>query len=261
MTVEQEEKPKKSVEAQNFIQASQLALDPQNLALTKHARRVYAGNLPVNMGLNEAILKSFFETTLPTVGIKSEFPVVSIWLSPEGGTFCFVELRSVRDCTQAIEALQGISLGGRELKIGRPSEYEPIPDYLADFEIPVSHAMTLRTTPIDSIGLLGTIPLVAVAPTRVLCLSDILTENDFEDDEEYEDICLDFFDECSLFGKVLKVVLPRNSQDRGYKKAYIEFESADSCKIAKSKLNGRKFNGIPALASYFDEAKFLREEL
>ena len=49
----------------------------------------------------------------------------------------------------------------------------------------------------------------AVVPTRVVELKQMLTQQDLEDDEEYNDILEDTRDECSSFGTLKNIVIPR----------------------------------------------------
>jgi len=60
------------------------AANPQ---LTRQARRLYCGNLPVGMGLTESILAEFFNATVRSLGVQTPNPVLSTWMSSEG-TFC-----------------------------------------------------------------------------------------------------------------------------------------------------------------------------
>jgi hypothetical protein len=105
-----------------------------NPQLTKQARRLYVGNLPVGAGLTEQGLTEYFSQAAVQLGIKTPQPVLSSWLSQEG-TFCFVEFRSVQDCTFAVGLLQGLTLGGRALRIGRPADYKPPPPALENYVV------------------------------------------------------------------------------------------------------------------------------
>ena len=95
--------------------------DPLAIA-TKQSRRLYVGSLPIGFGLTDMMLLEFFNTTSIALGIQTPQPVLSVWLSPEK-PFCFVEYRAITDATYALGLLQGLQLGGRVLKIGRPADY------------------------------------------------------------------------------------------------------------------------------------------
>lgn len=58
-----------------------------NPQLTRLARRLYVGNLPIGVGLTESIITEFFNATVKSLGIATPNPILSSWLSSEG-TFC-----------------------------------------------------------------------------------------------------------------------------------------------------------------------------
>ena len=51
--------------------------------------------------------------------------------------------------------------------------------------------------------------------TRVLVLSNMVTAEEVGDDDEYEDIVADVRDECTKFGTVCSVVIPRTMPGLG----------------------------------------------
>jgi len=93
-----------------------------NLQLTRQARRLYVGNLPVQLGLTEPLLLEFFTNAVISLGVITPNPILSVWISSEM-TFCFVEFRSIADATACLTLMQGIALGGRTLRVGRPADY------------------------------------------------------------------------------------------------------------------------------------------
>ena len=102
-----------------------------------------AGNLPVGIGLTEQAVQDLFTTTLVALGIATPQPVLSVWLSSEH-QFSFVEMRSVQDTNIALTLLQGIQLGGRTLRVGRPADYKPAPAHLANFVVGFPHGVGAR---------------------------------------------------------------------------------------------------------------------
>jgi len=101
--------------------------------LTRQARRLYVGNLPTGQ-TTESGLTDFFNKTVIALGITTPQPVLSVWLSTES-TFAFIEFRSVQDTTFALSLLQGIQIGGRTLRVGRPADYKPVPEHLANYVV------------------------------------------------------------------------------------------------------------------------------
>jgi len=104
--------------------------------LTRPARRLYIGNLPTGMALTEMVLTQFFTECSRGLGITTKSPVISSWLNTDQ-SFGFVEMRSVQDTTLALSLFQGLQLGGRQLKFGRPVDYKVPPQHLQNYVIPI----------------------------------------------------------------------------------------------------------------------------
>jgi splicing factor U2AF subunit len=225
------------------------AANPQ---ATRQARRLYIGNMPTGLGLTEAMLQEFFNTTVISMGVLTPQPVMSVWISAEGN-FCFVEFRAIKDATACLALLQGLTLGGRALKIGRPSDYKAPPPHLENFIVGLPSDSYKPPAPSGSgpVGLLGlnlptpilnfasapgqqnhalglTMPvfsppgltyeaaqlgLSSEPPTEVLMLVNMVTEAELGVDEDFEDIVLDVREECEKYGELLEVVIPRPSGD------------------------------------------------
>ena len=113
----------------NPIQAALSAGAPvpsgQNLqTLSRRARRLHVGNLPLGVGLTSDMLKQFFNAalvsaTLHDTSIEGE-PVQDAMLGTEG-KFGFIEFRTIAETTSCI-ALNNIELGG-----ARPHAPAPTP--------------------------------------------------------------------------------------------------------------------------------------
>lgn len=99
---------------------------------------------------------------------------------------------------------------------------------------------------------------VPITPTRVVELKQMLTQQDLEDDEEYNDILEDTRDECSSFGSLKNIVIPRSGP--GATKIFLEYLSVEDAGKAIAGLKGRTFDGRQVEATYFDEAKFANQD-
>lgn len=117
--------------------------------LTRQCRRLYVGNLPVHLKLSESQLHELFQSTLIALGIATPQPVISAWVSAEGA-FAFIEFRSVQDCTLALSLLQGMQIGGRILRIGRPQDFKLPPAHLANFVVGLPIGVGARQTQRDT---------------------------------------------------------------------------------------------------------------
>jgi len=298
-------------QVQAMLAQQMAAANPQ---LTRQARRLYVGNLPVGMGLTEKMLTDFFNATVTGLGIATPLPVLSTWLSSEG-TFCFVEFRGVQDASACMSLLQGISLGGRSLRVGRPADYKPPPPHLENFIVgyppgappppPTTPQAAAALSAVSGLSISALNPLLAPppltapipplsstttsspspstaasnllsnimstqssqsgtgssskdqTPTRVLLLLNMVTANELINDEEYEDIRDDVREECSKFGIVEDVVIPRPSDNTaGVGSIFVLFKAPSMAGGAVQALNGRSFNNNVVEATYYSETKF-----
>jgi len=280
-------------------QAIQMMLaQAANPQLTQQARKLYVGNLPVGIAINEQMLTEFFNSTVTRLGITTPNPVLSSWRSSEG-TFCFVEFRSVQDTTTCLTLLQGVTLGGRSLRVGRPAGYKPPPPQFANYIVgcpsstfkPPSIPPGLNTTMSSLVGAdLGiTNPLLtsmqglsqvkqesSPAPTKVLLLLHMVTAEELMDDDEFSDIVLDIREECEKFGTVEQIVIPRpigketeneNGGDNitgprvgiGVGRIFIKYNGVKGSTAAKEALNGRTFNSNRVAASFYSEDNFTKK--
>ncbi|EAN30936.2 Splicing factor U2af large subunit A [Theileria parva strain Muguga] len=108
----------------------------------------------------------------------------------------------------------------------------------------------------------------AEIPTRVLLLSNLVSKDELEDDEEYVDIIDDVRCECELYGVVLRVELPRVPKGLTEEEmkafdptsvgsAFVLFSTVESASKARKVLDGRKFGQRTVHAHFFSELYFL----
>ena len=82
-------------------------------------------------------------------------------------------------------------------------------------------------------------------------------------DEEYEDLKEDIQEECSKFGVILSMKIPRPMMSLmvpGLGKVFIEYSSIDESKVAKKALQGRLFDNKTVECTYHDENKYNRND-
>jgi len=271
------------VPSDSLANASSVQMQSAFPQLTRQARRLYVGNLPTGMGLTEKMLTEFFNATVTSLGIKTPQPVLSCWLSSQG-TFCFVEFRGCQDANVCMSLLQGITLGGRSLRVGRPADYKPPPPHLDNYIVGFPPGQTPPGAPsapgqMDLMMGMGNMlgfsnmPLAGPAPgpgpaTRVLLLENMVQESELKDDEEFKDILADVREECEKHGKVEQVVVPRPFQESktedvqgprtgvGVGRIFVLFTEAESSMKAQQALNGRLFNENAVRASFYPESDY-----
>lgn len=253
--------------------------DNKNANLTRQARRLYVGNIPFSFSDNEMI--DFFQTNMTERGLLSQpgCPVLNCQINTNKN-FAFIEFRTVEEASWAI-SLDGILCKGQPLKIRRPHDYQPIPgsEPAASHDTarsghggarsPLSsHHMAPVVIQVPGLANIGT-PRVL---TEVLCLMNMVEEDELRDDEEYNEILEDIQSECSKYGRVRSIQIPRpppgdppadgigSSSVPGVGKVFVEFDSATEAQRAQVNLAGRRFSDRVVVTSYFDRERYHNKE-
>ncbi|KAF8931390.1 U2 small nuclear RNA auxiliary factor 2 [Dissophora ornata] len=102
-----------------------------------------------------------------------------------------------------------------------------------------------------------------VVPTNVLQLLNMVTPEELENDDEYDDIVEDVKEECGKFGVILDVKIPRPVAGQaalGVGKIFIKYSNVDEATAALRALSGRKFADRTVLTSFYDVDKFAADE-
>ncbi|KAI8965897.1 hypothetical protein F5Y11DRAFT_310722 [Daldinia sp. FL1419] len=146
----------------------------------------------------------------------------------------------------AIQGLNGMVIGDKNLKVKKASIGIT---QVAGVEMGVNAmSMLAGTTANDS------------EETRVLQLLNMVTPEELMDNDDYQEICEDVQEECSKFGKVLDLKVPRptggSRQSAGVGKIYVKFDTTESAKGALKALAGRKFADRTVVTTYFPEENF-----
>ncbi|KAF4874643.1 Splicing factor U2AF 50 kDa subunit [Colletotrichum siamense] len=161
-----------------------------------------------------------------------------------GIAFCEYVEPSATDV--AIQGLNGMDLGDKKLRVQKASVGVT---QVAGVEMGVAAmSMLAGTTSTDS------------EETRVLQLLNMVTPEELMDNDDYEEIKEDVEEECTKFGKVLDVKIPRpvggSRQSAGVGKIFVRFESKEVAKKALQALAGRKFADRTVVTTYFPEENF-----
>ncbi|KAH7858351.1 hypothetical protein Vadar_022782 [Vaccinium darrowii] len=181
----------------------------------------------------------------------------------KGYGFCIYKDPAATDI--ACAALNGLKMGDKTLTVRRAtmsnepvnSEHESI---LAQAQQHIAlQKMTLQAGGVHLPGI-GIGPIIGETPTKVLCLTEMITSDELMDDGEYEEILEDMREEGGKFGALTNVIIPRPSksgeQVAGVGKVFLEYSDSSSCASAKDALGGRKFAGNTVTAVYYAEDKF-----
>ena len=102
------------------------------------------------------------------------------------------------------------------------------------------------------------VALTVKQPTTVVELKQMLTLKELIDDTEYEEILEDTRDECTPFGTLKNVIIPRTGP--GATKIFLEYMTVEDAGRAIAGLAGRTFDGRKVEAVYFDPVKFANQD-
>ncbi|KAF3656852.1 Splicing factor U2af large subunit B, partial [Capsicum annuum] len=188
---------------------------------------IFVGGLPYYF--SEALIRDLLESFGPLRGfnlVKDKETGYS-----RGYASCVYADVSVTD--MACAALNGIKIGGKSLTVRRASQETHAPTWWGP-------------------------------PTKVLCLTNVVSANEVKLPEVYEEIMEDVTMECENFGKLVKIVIPRPRPDGeptpGVGKVYLEFEDVETSSRAQQGLNDRKYGSKFIVALFYPKNKFADQD-
>ncbi|KAM3285888.1 splicing factor U2af large subunit A isoform X1 [Capsicum chacoense] len=167
----------------------------------------------------------------------------------KGYAFCVYQDVSVTDI--ACAALNGIKMGDKTLTVRRANQGTNQPN-------PEQESVLLHAQ--QQIALQRFMLQPGALATKVLCLTQVVSVDELNDDDDYQDILEDMRVECGKFGALLNVVIPRPNPSGeptpGLGKVFLEYADVESSSRARQGLNGRKFGGNEVIAVFYPENKF-----
>lgn len=206
--------------------------------------KLFIGSLPSH--LNEDQVKEL----LTSFGMLKSFTLVKDSSTGESKGYAFCEYIDPKNAEQAIEGLNGMSLGEKKLIVNRAGANQKQTSASAVAGIPL---------PIQGMDLMSTLN----EATEVLCLMNMITLDDLLDDDEYQEILEDVREECGKYGRVRNVIVPRPIEGQavpGQGKIFCEFASPEDTKKAAGALAGRKFANRVVVTSYYNLEKFRKRD-
>ena len=241
--------------------------DPE---MEKLKRELFIGNTTPEM--TPQFLQDFLGDAMEKVGLTTGpgNPINSCRVS---GKFAFIELRSSEEAANALN-LNNIPCQGTALRVGRPSKYNGPPDKHGNWEDMLTQVLLKNATAgatsyggggggEGSAGMSSASALpaaaVAAATSRVVELQHMLTTDDLNNPDEYQEVMDDTTEQCSEFGKLRSVIIPRLGEP-GATKIFLEYETVEDAAKAIQELQGRTFDGRQVEATYFDEQKFANQQ-
>eukprot|EP00656_Telonema_subtile_P008669 TRINITY_DN14047_c0_g1_i2.p1 TRINITY_DN14047_c0_g1~~TRINITY_DN14047_c0_g1_i2.p1 ORF type:complete len:222 (-),score=56.89 TRINITY_DN14047_c0_g1_i2:131-796(-) len=201
--------------------------------------------------------------------------VVNVWMASDN-KYSFVEFRTPELATTAM-SLDKVELCGRSIHVGRPSGYVPPLDGGAVMD-PMAHGLGMGIANVGGLstamgmggmGMQGAMEMALSAPkgpppTTVLVLTNMLSVEELGS-EEYDEIVADIKEECSQFGTIEDIHVPKPSTDEsevpGLGRAYLKFADPTEAEKAFDALAGRTFDGKKVGCTYLDPEKFDARDL
>uniref|UniRef100_A0A0E0J476 Splicing factor U2af large subunit n=1 Tax=Oryza nivara TaxID=4536 RepID=A0A0E0J476_ORYNI len=224
--------------------------------------RIFVGGLPYYF--TEAQVRELLESFGPLRGfdlVKDRETGNS-----KGYAFCVYQDLNVTDI--ACAALNGIKMGDKTLTVRRANQGAAQPR-------PEQESILLQAQ--QQVQLQKLVYQVGALPTKVVCLTQVVSADELKDDEEYEDIMEDMrleagkygvfsfvYSQVPSLGNLIKVVIPRPDPSglpvAGVGKVFLEYADVDGATKAKTAMHGRKFGGNPVVAVFYPENKFASAE-
>jgi len=204
------------------------------------ANKICVSNIPPYLTEEQIVelLKSF--------GDLRAFTLVKDNGTGESRGIAFCEYQDPSSTNIAIEGLNGMELGDAKLKVVRAS-------------IGFTQASGLDMG-VNAMSMFAGTQSNDLEGGRVLQLLNMVTAEELIDNDDYEEICEDIQEECSKYGTIIEMKIPRPSggsrQSTGVGKIFLKYEKPEEAKLALEKLAGRKFADRTVVTTYFDEASF-----
>jgi len=236
--------------SQNGMTGAGVYLTPEE----KVNRELFVGNTTPEM--TEQSLREFLGQAMIQVGLNTApgNPINACRLS---GKFAFVELRSEEETAAALN-LNNIPFLGTALRVGRPSKYTGPQTSHGNWEDILAKYMSGELT-LPSEGGAGVISSSEAkkeeTATKIVELKNMVSEDDLKDDAEYDDILQDTKNECSQFGQLKEVIIPKLGEV-GATKIFLVYLTKEDAEKAIKSLQGRTFDGHKVEAKYFSEERF-----
>jgi len=229
------------------------------MQLTRKARRIHVGNLPLSIGLTAPKLAEFVSAAMAAVNltVRPGNCVIDSFLSGEG-KFGFVEFRTVQEATQAL-TLTGVEFHGRTLRFERTSDYSLLGPELIQGMLGTGVLGIPGDTGVAIPAQLEGQHLAEA--TLVVKLSNMVTPEELDKDEECQDIKEDTMEKCNEeYGNCGAVWIPQPKQVAANPSlgehvgiVFVEFTDLASAVKGRNGLHGQKFDDKEVDASFVTE--------
>ncbi|TMW55104.1 hypothetical protein Poli38472_013866 [Pythium oligandrum] len=225
--------------------------------------KIFVGGIPYH--LNDDQVKELLQAFGP---LKSFHLVKELNTNMSKG-YGFCEYLDPNVTDAACIGLNDMKLGDKTLTVRRAMSQEnakAVASAAGSVNSGLSMGLDPTTAALQTISMAGFglgIPSAPLGnPSRVIVLLNMVTADELEDDEEYNDILDDIKTECERFGPVLSLVIPRprDGYHTAVGKVFVEFADIASAQGASQELHGRGFANRTVSVEFMDEQKYARRD-
>lgn len=216
---------------------------------SNNANKLFIGGLPYNLGESEVhdLLSSF--------GELRHFHLVRDKETQTSRGYGFCEYAETNSTEEAINKLNGIQLGDRTLTIRKAISREQQTGSNINAAANTTPQQALTPAQLGAMAVIQAQIQQNKPATKILVLTNMFELHELDNDNDYNDIKQDIQDECSKYGNLLSVILPRAGQ-QGAGKVFLEYDNVQSAADARKAVEGRQFGDKIVLADYMSEDDF-----
>ncbi|KAI9229489.1 MAG: U2 small nuclear ribo protein auxiliary factor 50 [Piptocephalis tieghemiana] len=224
--------------------------------------RIFIGNIPAYIGEDQV------KELVLTFGAVQHFHLVKDPTTGVSKGYAFCEFEDPSLAEQAIEGLHGMELGEKKLTVQRATQGGKSGSSTEGMAGGEGEGASSQ-------GSVAGSQSEEMRPTKVLQLLNLISPDDLQDDREVEEVKEDVRSECSKYGTVQEVRIPRphkaapvtkEAQEAGEKprvpglgRVFVQFSQAMECAVALRALGGRSFGERTVLTAYCPEMAFEEE--
>ena len=166
----------------------------------------------------------------------------------------------------------GINLGGNIIYVKRSSGL--VPTYSTSSNSASSTGLGILTSGINASNTSSSnapyvnaeefIRIRENTPSKVICIKNMCTLKELEDEYDYDDLYDSVMEECKIYAKVISIKIPRPEHGmnvQGLGKVFVEYFTRDGAAFAKEHLNGKSFKGRIVEVVYHPEEMYRKNIL
>lgn len=160
--------------------------------------------------------------------------------------FAFLECATVEDADK-VRLLHNISIVGKKLYISSSSKYlKYVSELDNSFQLSTLSSVRKLTDSQHESKLTSN-----DKPTRIVKLKNLLSFEDLETDDSYLEASEDIKDQCTQYGNLKNIFIPRSGIDAT--KIYLEYETEEDAQCAVDALTKQTFDDKSVNAEFVEE--------